>query len=228
MAETTVLRSSAINRTPNPGAKPQAQLSGVHPVVQVNMSNGGPVQQNGQGLVRQGVVLLPPKGARRNFTTGGLPNQGAKPSVVISAPKDPRIAAAATTAATVASTMTMDQLMFLRHRASSYVDEVKTAAGEAQLDEATTNNLQLAEATIGTIDLAMEQITQAAEAAAAAAAAAAPPPPPRAVAAGRSQATVAGPRRVVRPGPPPPPVVVKMDGGVPVPDDAPATDAAQG
>ena len=88
MAETTVLRSSSINRTPNAGAKPQAQLSGVHPVVQVNMNSGGPAVQNGQGMVRQGVTLLPPKGARRQFTTGGLPNQPAKQSVVITAPKD--------------------------------------------------------------------------------------------------------------------------------------------
>jgi hypothetical protein len=220
MAETSVLRSSAINRTPNPGAKPQAQLSGAHPVVQVNMSNGGPVQQNGQGLVRQGVVLLPPKGARRNFTTGGLPNQGAKSSVVISPPKDPRVAAIAATTATVASSMTSDQLLFCRHLVDKYLGEVRAASGEAQLDEAATSNLQLAEATIVTIDLAMEAITRAAAEAAAAAAA----PPPRAVAAGRSQATVAGPRRVPRPGPPPPPLLVKMENGEPVLHDGTAGD----
>lgn len=226
MAETSVLRSSAINRTPNPGAKPQAQLSGVHPVVQVNMANGGPIQQNGQGTVRQGVVLLPPKGARRNFTTGGLPNQGAKPSVVISAPKDPRIAAAAANAATVASAMTADQLLFCRHLVDKYAGDLRAASGEAQLDEASTNNLQLAEATIVTIDSALEAITQAA--AEAAAAAVAPPPPPRAVAAGRSQTIVAGPRRVPRPGAPLPPVVVKMENGAPIPIDEMPADAAQG
>lgn len=221
MADTTVLRSSAVNRTPNPGAKPQAQLSGVHPTLHVNMSNGGPVQQNGQGLVRQGVVLLPPKGARRQFTTGGLPNQGAKPSVVISAPKDPRFAAAVAGAA--APALSADQLLFCRHLVDKYVGEVKAAAGEAQLDETATNNLQLAEATIVTIDLAMEAITRATAEAAAAVAA----PPPRAVAAGRSQATVAAPRRVPRPGsPPPPPLIVKMENGEPVLHDGTADDVS--
>lgn len=217
MAETTVLRSSAINRTPNAGAKPQAQLSGALPVVQVNMNSGGP-QQNGQGALKQGVTLLPPKGARRQFTTGGLPNQPAKQSVEIYPPKDPRIAGLA---AATAATLSADQLLLCRHLTDKYLGELRTASGEAELDEAATNNVQLAEATIATIDASMAAIT------AAAAAAAAVPPPQRVVAASprSSQTPSATPRRVARPAP----VIVKMDGGVPVPDDeSPNTDVAQG
>lgn len=219
MAETTVLRSSSINRTPNAGAKPQAQLSGVHPVVQVNMNSGGPAVQNGQGMVRQGVTLLPPKGARRQFTTGGLPNQPAKQSVVITAPKDPRFAAAAGFASTTSpSQLTADQLLLCRHLTDKYLADLRTASGEAQLDEAASNNVQLAEGTITSIDAAMAAIT------AAAAEAVAPPPPPRVVAAGPRASQAAGaamPRRVSRPAPPP--VIVRMDGGAPIPDEAPPT-----
>jgi len=209
MAETTVLRSSSINRTPNAGAKPQAQLSGVHPVVQVNMNSGGPQIQGGQGTARQGVTILPPKGARRNFSTGGLPNQPAKQSVVILPPK-------LASGASSASPLTADQLLLCRHLADKYLGELRAAAGEAQLDEAAANNVQLAEAAIVAIDGAMAATT-------AAAAAAAVPPPPRVVAAGprTSQAAAAAtPRRVARPAPPP--VAVRMDGGVPVLDDDPA------
>jgi hypothetical protein len=205
MAETTVLRSNAINRTPNGGAKPQAQLSGALPVVQVNMNTGGPQVQGGQGTVRQGVTILPPKAGTQRFTTGGLPNQPAKQGVVILPPKELRDGAGPTA-------LTADQLLLCRHLADKYLGELRTAAGEAQVDEATANNIKLAEATIVTIDKAMVASTAAAAAAAAAAA-----PAPRAVAVGArggQGAATSTPRRVARPAPPP--VVVKMDSGQPI------------
>jgi hypothetical protein len=216
MAETTVLRSSAINRTPNKGAKPQAQLSGALPVVQVNMNSGGPQIQGGQGTARQGVTILPPKGARRNFSTGGLPNQPAKQGVVILPPKEQRASAAQ-------APLTADQLLLCRHLADKYLVELRSTAevqveGEQQVEGSVSDNIKLAEVTIAAIDSAMAEMTAAA--AVAVAAAAAPPPPPRAVAAGTRStqgAASATPRRVARPAPPP--VVVRMDAGQPVPVD---------
>lgn len=205
MAETSVLRSSSINRTPNAGAKPQAQLSGALPVVNVNMNSGGPQIQGGQGTARQGVTLLPPKGARRNFSTGGLPNQPAKQSVVILPPKEQGAAAS--------SSLMADQLLLCRHLTDKYLGELRAGVGEASAEETTLDNIKLAEATISAIDGAMAEMT----AAAAIAAAPAAPPPRRAVAAGaRSAQNVASaaPRRVMRPAPPP--VSVRMDAGQPV------------
>ena len=223
MAETTVLRSSAVNRTPNGGAAPRTQLSGALPVVNVNMNSGGPSRQGGQ-MVRQGVTILPPKGGTAKFSTGGLPNQPAKQSVVISAPKDPRYAlqaAVANGAVNPAEMLTADQLMLCRHLVDKYLGDLRKASDEAEADGATGDNIKLAEAAIITIDAQMAALT------AAAAAAAAPPPPPRIVTGGpRQVAAGAGPRRVARPaGPPPPPVVVRMDGGTPQPVDP--TDAPQ-
>ncbi len=225
MAETTVLRSSAINRTPNRGAKPQAQLSGAHPVVQVNMNSGGPTVQGGQGTARQGVVLLPPKGGTRAFTTGGLPNQPAKQSVVISPPKDPRYAAAAAVQQVQQghlvqqAQLSPDQLLLCRHLVDKYLDEVRARAVDNELPSADVDNVKLGEGAILAIDAAMAQLT------AAAALVEAPPPapqsPPRAVSVGgpRQVAAGAAPRRVVRPAPPP--VTVKMDAGKPIIQDTP-------
>jgi len=208
VAETTVLRSSSINRTPNAGAKPQAQLSGQHKVVQVNMNSGGPQVQNG---------------ARRNFTTGGLPNQPAKQGVVILPPKELR-------AAVAASPLTEDQLMLCRHLVEKYRSEMPIGTAEAPLEETIGDNAKIAEATIAAIDATMTAMVAMAAAAAADATAAvevdaeavATPstlsPPPRAVNAGTRSthgAASAAPRRVARPAPPP--VVVKMEAGKPVP-----------
>ena len=205
MAETTVLRSSAINRTPNGGAKPQAQLSGALPVVHVNMNSGGPKVQGGQ-QVRQGVQILPPKAGTRNFTTGGLPNQPAKQGVVILPPKEQRAA------------LTADQLLLCRHLADKYLGELRASTSEVEVegvavDQAAADHVKFAEAMIVTIDVMMAAMTAAAAKAAAAAAA---PPPPRVVAAGpRQVAASAAPRRVSRPAPPP--VIVKMDADRPIP-----------
>lgn len=217
-----MLRSSSINRTPNAGAKPQAQLSGQHKVVQVNMNSGGPQVQNGQSTVRQGVTLLPPKGARRNFTTGGLPNQPAKQGVVILPPKEQRAVADAQ------ALLTADQLLLCRHLADKYLTEMRASAsvtvstndGEAPADTVASDNAKLAEATIAMIDAAMAAMTAAAASAAvavAAAEAAPSSPPTRAVTAGtrstQGAAASAQPRRVARPAP----VIVKMEAGQPVP-----------
>jgi hypothetical protein len=219
MAETTVLRSSSINRTPNAGAKPQAQLSGQHKVVQVNMNSGGPQVQNGQSTVRQGVTILPPKGARRNFSTGGLPNQPAKQGVVILPPKEMRAAVAATP-------LTADHLMLCRHLVDKYRGELPVGTAEAPVEATIADNAKLAASAIEAIDATMSAMTAMAAAAAVEATAAvavadadaAVPPPPRAVTAGARSthgAASATPRRVARPAPPP--VVVKMEAGQPVP-----------
>jgi hypothetical protein len=209
MAETTV-RGSAIVRNATPQAnssKPHATTSGVHPVVNVNMNAGGPQIQGGQ-QVRQGVTILPPKAGQRNFTTGGLPNQPAKQSVVISAPKG-------TVGHAPPSGLTSDQLLLCRHLATKYVDDQRALGGD-QIPEEMAANIQLAEATIMAIDAAMTAMTAAA---AAAAVPVQPSPPQRSVANQRSVqvAASAAPRRVSRPGPPPPPIVVTMDAGQPVP-----------
>ena len=206
MAETSVLRSSAINRSASPNAtssRPQAQLSGALPVVQVNMNSGGPQVQGGQSTVRQGVTLLPPKGAKRNFTTGGLPNQPAKQGVVILPPKELRSA--------TASPLTADQLLFCRHLADKYLGELRANLGEASPEGVTADNLKLAEATVTAIDIAMTMITTVAAVEVAA------PPAARAVAVGSQHtqnASTTTPRRVSRPAPPP--VAVKMDAGRPI------------
>jgi hypothetical protein len=203
-------------------------------VVNVNMNAGGPKVQGAQ-QVRQGVQILPPKAGTRTFTTGGLPNQGAKPGVVIMPPKEQRAVGAAS-----ATQLTADELLLLRHLADEYLGKLRAAAGEAQVDEATSNNIKLADGAVARIDTMMGEITAAAAAAAAATAAAAAAataaaarPVPRAVAGGRTpQNASVTPRRVARPaGPPPPPVVVKMDGGQAVPQatDLPIEgDASQG
>jgi hypothetical protein len=199
VADTTVLRSSAINRTPNAGAKAQAQLSGALPVVQVNMNSGGPQVQNGRGTPRQGVTLLPPKGARRQFTTGGLPNQGAKPAVVILPPQG--------TQGGVEVSLSADQLLFCRYLVDKRLGELRQAGTEP--DETTRRDLDLGEATLSGIDSTLNALTAAAAMAAA--------PPPRAVTVGSRGQANAAPRRVVRPGAgAPPPVVVQMDAGQPV------------
>lgn len=224
MAETTLLRSSAIVR--NTAGKQDPQLSGQHKTVHVNMNAGGAqsIQGGGSQLSQQqaqankGVTILPPKGGTRTFTTGNLPNQGAKPNVLVFQ-KDQR------GTATPAAALTADQLLLCRHLADKYLGELRAAVGEAQPDEATTNNIKLAEATIAAVDATMAALTAAAAAAAVAVAA----PPPRAVAAGsRSvQAATAAPRRVVRSGPVPPPVAVKMDGKVAIVQDPAAESAPQ-
>lgn len=198
MAETTVLRSSAVNRTPNVGAKAQAQLSGALPVVQVNMNSGGPQVQNGRGTPRQGVTLLPPKGARRQFTTGGLPNQGAKPAVVILPPQG--------SPGGVEVSLSADQLLFCRYLVDKRLGELRQTSTEP--DETTRRDLDLGEATLAGIDSTLNALTAAAAMAA---------PPPRAVTVGARGQANAAPRRVVRPGAgAPPPVVVQMDAGQPV------------
>jgi hypothetical protein len=231
MAETTLLRSSNIVRNASPGAtsgKPHATVSGQHKVVNVAMGANGPQISNGQ-QTKSGVTILPPKAGTRSFTTGGLPNQGAKSSVTVFPPKDPRFAGAANAIAEAteeSSRWTPDGLLLSRHLLDNYIKEAKTAAGEAELSQAAIDNVKVAEEAIATIDAEMAAITAAAAAAAAAeaaavaaAAAAAARPAPRAVGVGSRQvAASATPRRVARPnGPPPPRVDVRMEGKVPVP-----------
>jgi len=210
MAETTV-RSSAIVRNATPQAnssKPHATMSGALPVVNVNMNAGGPQIQGGQ-QVRQGVTILPPKAGQRNFTTGGLPNQPAKQSVVISAPKG-------AVAAAPSPELSADQLLLCRHLAVKYVDDQRALLGGDPLPEEALGNIQLAEATIVTIDAVMTAMTAAK--AAAVVPTPAPTQPSRSVANQRSVqlAASAAPRRIARPGAPPPPVIVTMDAGQPV------------
>lgn len=218
MAETTV-RSSAIVRNATPQAnssRPHATMSGALPVVNVNMNAGGPQIQGGQ-QVRQGVTILPPKAGQRNFTTGGLPNQPAKQSVVISAPKG-----AIGTAPPAG--LTADQLLLCRHLSVKYLDDQRALVGGDQTPEETPGNIQLAEATIAALDATMSAMT------AAAAVVAAPVSPPRAVGNPRSVqlAASAAPRRITRPGPTPPPVIVTMDSGQPVQSqDPPVVTSAQ-
>lgn len=201
MAETTVLRSSAINRTPNGGAKPQAQLSGALPVVQVNMNSGGPKVSGGQSTTRQGVTILPPKAGTQRFTTGGLPNQPAKQGVVILPPREQQLAAAAVAA------LSADQLMLCRHLADKYLGELRISGGETPGEE-TAESIKIAEVTIVAIDASIAAMTAAAAAAAAAAVAVTPTPPRAANVRGSTHVTTA-PRRVARPGAPLPPVVVR-------------------
>ena len=239
MAETTVLRASSINRTPNLGAKPRTQLSGALPPVMVNMNSGGP-QVSGGTPARQGVVLLPPKAGTRNFTIGGLPNQGAKSSVVISAPKDPRFAAAAAAQAAATqvpmqSPLTADQLLYCRHLVDKDLDAQRAASDGTEPSPTAAEIIRIADATIVAIDATLAALTAAeaqaaAEAAAIEAAAAQqsqPPPPRRTIVGGpRQVAAGAAPRRIARPaGPPPPPVIVKMDADRPVQQAISATAA---
>ncbi len=214
MAETTLLRSSAIVRNGSPGAssaQPTTQVSGALPVVQVNMNAGGPQQQGGR-QVSKGVMILPPKAGTRNFATGGLPNQPAKQSVVVFPPKG--------AAAVAGPVLTADQLMLCRHLAVKYLDEQKAVADVVVdgVESEGAANIKLAEETIVAVDATLAAMTAAAAMAAAAAAAALAPPIPRSVISGpRQVAAGAAPRRVARPnGPPPPPVTVKMDNGQPV------------
>ena len=216
MSETTILRSNSINRTPNAGAKPQAQLSGAHPVINVTMNSGGPQVNGGQQTLKQGVTILPPKAGSQRFTTGGLPNQPAKQGVVVFHKEK---------TAGIPS-LSAEQFMLCRHLVDKYLGEHRTAASEAEPDQAVVENVKVAEGALAAIDTAMAAIT-------AAAAAAAAKPEPRTVAAGprMSQAAAhAAPRRVARPAPPP--VTVTMDANnqpiVQADPDPASVDAAQG
>jgi len=71
MAETTLLRSSAIVRNASVGTtKPPQVNSGALPLVQVKMTPGGPQVQNGQ---QKAVEILPPRDAKSAVAIGGLP-----------------------------------------------------------------------------------------------------------------------------------------------------------
>jgi hypothetical protein len=183
--------------------------------VHVNKNNGGSAANNGQAMVRQGVVLLPPKGGSRTFQTGGLPNQPAKQSVTVFPPKNQIAAVAATPA------LTEDQLMLLRHLADKNLKELRADVPEgAEIPD----SVKFVEAMIIAIDGTLTTMT------AAAAAAAAPAPAQlRAVAGSRSSQGVASmaPRRIARPGTPPPPVAVKMENGKAIVESAPAVSPVQ-
>ncbi len=243
MPETVLLRATANVRNVSPNAtagQPSAQLSGAHPIVQVNMNQRG-VQQPGGKQVKQGVVILPPKTGTRNFTPSSLPNQRERNSVVVF-DKEPSGASAPL------PPLTADQLLLCRHLADKYLGEQRAGgtSGEAQADgtvpdgaaSVSEDNAKLAEATISAIDAAMAQMTAAAALAAAAptvttataTAPSAPVPPRRNISAGprSAQNLTVAPRRIARPAsPPPPPVAVKMnDLGQPVLHD-PAEAASQ-
>ena len=71
MAETQLLRSSAIVRNASIGTtKPPQVNSGALPLVQVKMTPGGPQIQNGQ---QKAVEILPPRDAKSAVAIGGLP-----------------------------------------------------------------------------------------------------------------------------------------------------------
>jgi hypothetical protein len=251
MSETTILKSSAINRNASPGAssaKSHAQLSGPLPVLQVNMTANGPQLQNSRARsavtpsrdVRRAVtsglpvvqVKMSPNGPQQVTPTGtqlqSVPNQPRASQVQVS--RVPQVQEPVQ-----AQELSTDQLLLCRHLADKYLGELRTIAGDAQLEGSAADNVKLASSIISAIDAAMIARTTA-EAAAAVAevvvitppspAPRAVPPPPRAVVVGqRSQAnTSVTPRRVSRPAPPP--VIVKMDAGVPILQDQAPVDPA--
>jgi hypothetical protein len=71
MAETTLLRSSAIVRNATVAPPQHGPVkTGALPLVQVRMSPGGPQVQDGQ---QKAVVILPPRDAKSAVAIGGLP-----------------------------------------------------------------------------------------------------------------------------------------------------------
>ena len=164
-----------------------------------------------QGMVKQGVTILPPKGGTRTFHTGGLPNQPAKQTVTVFPPKNQIAAATAPSAA-----LTADQLLYCRHLVDKNLGELRAGLAEGA---DVPDSVKIAEATIVAIDATMSAMTAAAATAAAAAAAAAAAPQPRVVTGARStqNSASAAPRRIARPASPLPPVAVKMENGQPVP-----------
>jgi len=229
MAETTVLRGAGIVRNASPNAttsQPSAQLSGQHKTVNVTMGSGGKPQVQGQNqgqqMVRQGVVLLPPKAGARQFRTGeSAPGQPAKSTVTVF--ERPGAGAQALPGTPEAPPLSADQLMLCRHLVDKYVTEQKAIEVP---DGTSAQNTKIAEDALKIIDAQIAVATAAAAAiaaeaaavaASAAMAAAAPPPPPKAVSVGTRQIQAnAGPRRVARPNrPAPPPVVVNMTDGEP-------------
>ena len=221
MAETTMLRNSAIKPVPSTAGKTPANVSGAHPVVQVNMNAGGPRVRGGQS-VKQGVTILPPKGNARTITTGGLPSQPARQTVQILPPAEHR--------APAPIALTADHLLFCRHLVGKYIADQLVANEPAGEESDPPENVEIAEATILAIDATMVAITSAAAAAMTPAPMpASPAVPPRGVFASVRSSQVnsaAAVRRVPRPptGSPPPPVTVTMDSsGQPVLHDPPAS-----
>ncbi len=124
MAETTVLKSSASPKIPKPAsAKAEATFTGPLPVVKVSMGSGGAPQVASAGqMVKQGVVILPPKNQRRSGVIIGPVGGGG-------------------TAAEVLPAFTPDQLLLCRHLVAEYLP-----AQEGEL------NAQLAKGTLAALD----------------------------------------------------------------------------
>lgn len=248
MSETTILKSSAINRN---APKSPAQLSGPLPVVQVSMTANGPQVASGQQA--RPVVVTAPKGRAASLGQGALPmvqvkmtpggpqvNRSAVPAT--SQPRGvPRVAKIppVQVAQVAQEQLSADQLMLCRHLVDKYLGELRASvATDAQAEGSAAVNAELAAATIAAIDVAMlarttaeaEAIVEASAAPAEVLAPAAAPkrmaPPPRVVIGPRSvqAGSAVTPRRVTRPaqgGGPLPMVSVKMDGERPVVVDPP-------
>jgi hypothetical protein len=126
MAETTVLKSSASPKVPKPAsANAEATLSGALPVVNVSMGSGGkPAVASAGQMVKQGVVILPPKNQRRHgVVIGPIGGGGSSTETLVSA-------------------LSADQLLLCRHAIAAYV----TAQGEG------APTVTLAKETIKAID----------------------------------------------------------------------------
>lgn len=254
MAETMILRNSAINRnfaSQSAPATPAEGQAGPMPIVKVHMTGNGPQLLGGQTV--NPVRLTPAKDAKR-VVHSGLPMVQVKmgttgPSVQV--PQVGRAASAAPRAvpqqigqvAQVAPEpdLSNDQLLFCRHVVDKYLADLRATPSET-LPEGAADNAQIAEATIAAIDAKMVARTTAE--AEAILAAEAPPPvatagthmrPPRVVVSSRSGMNNAAvtPRRVARPAAPstgpraPLPIVdVKMQGGQAVVKEQPADIAA--
>jgi len=250
MAETMILRNSAINRnfaSQSAPATPAEGQPGPMPIVKVHMTGNGPQLLGGQTV--NPVRLTPAKDAKR-VVHSGLPMVQVKmgqtgpqvqvPQVGRAASAAPRAVPQQVAQVVAEPDLSNDQLLFCRHAVDKYLGELRATPGEV-LPEGAADNVQLAESTIIAIDAKMVARTTAeAEAILAAEAPPVATPgtamrPPRVVVSSRSGLNNAAvtPRRVARPAAPstgpraPLPVVdVQMQGGQPVAKGQPADIAA--
>jgi hypothetical protein len=223
MAETTILRNSAINRNfakpsaPAATSEPGQAGQGPLPTVKVHMTGTGPQLVGGQTV--NPVTLTPARDTRRVVHSGlpmvqvkmgrGAPQVQQVPQVMHAASAAPRPQAQQVQQVQVAEPeLSNDQLLLCRHLADKYLTELRASTGEPKLEGASDYE-KLAEVTIAAIDAVMEARTIAE------AAAMLPEPapqvqvlpqvgvanPPRVVVGSRSGSrnAAATPRRVARP-----------------------------
>lgn len=246
MAETMILRNSAINRNfasqSAPANAPADGQSSPMPIVKVHMTGNGPQLLGGQTV--NPVRLTPAKDAKR-VVHSGLPMVQVKMGQTGPAVQVPQVGRAASAAPRAVPQqvaqvepepeMSNDQLLLCRY-ALDKLGELRATPGETLPEGATDNSAQIAEA-IAVIDAKMVARTTAEAAAilAAEAPSVATPGtamrPPRVVVSSRSGLNNAAvtPRRVARPAAPstgpraPLPIVdVQMQGGQPVAKAQPA------